>query len=220
MSNSSDFFKKFQPLFEAKDDDKNDKKDEKKKEKIKSDKKANNVKESATDFFRKYADIIVEAESDDDEDPDVAIADKVKGKDKKNQKDADKDLPPWLKGKLDKKDKDAEDKGAKKAAKDLTEDELDRYIDSHTKDGKRRKDAPWTDDDFDKMPSDKLSFDPKVLNQVKKTVTSKYGAGNFYHKGNGTDFSWQKFGPGQDSLVGPEYVFRYDPSTNKITKIK
>jgi len=87
-------------------------------------KKATNVKENAADFFRKYSDMIAEAEEvkessdDEDEDPDVAIADKEKGKDKKTQKDADKNLPPWLKGKMDKADKSDEDKGAKKAKKD------------------------------------------------------------------------------------------------------
>ena len=94
------------------------------KEEKKEEKKASNVKESGADFFRKYSDMIAEAEEvtesydDEDEDPDVAIADKEKGKDKKTQKDADAKLPPWLKGKMDKADKKDEDKGAKKAKKD------------------------------------------------------------------------------------------------------
>lgn len=83
-------------------------------------KKPANVKETAGEFFRRYADIITEAEEDDDEDPDVAAADKVKGKDGATQSDAEKKLPPWLQKKdaFDKKDKKAEDKGAKAAKKD------------------------------------------------------------------------------------------------------
>jgi hypothetical protein len=95
-------------------------------DKEKKDKKPKNTKESAGEFFRRYADIITEAEED-DEDPDVAAADKVKGKDGKTQKDAEKGkkLPPWL----DKKDKEDEDKGAKKAKKDKDLDEsLDEEV--------------------------------------------------------------------------------------------
>jgi hypothetical protein len=168
---SSDFFRKFQPLFESKEEDAaskkradkraaeeeawakskgtpkkdvkegwsdenpdDDKSDWAEREQCKADdkrkadkedaackaldkaKKPKNTKESAGEFFRRYADIITEAESDDEEDPDVAAADKVKGKDGKTQKDAEKGkkLPPWL----DKKDKEDEDKGAKKAKKE------------------------------------------------------------------------------------------------------
>ena len=137
MSNSHDFFKKYQSLFEGKEcseekaDDKKEKADKNADNYKKGNVRANwgdkaeggpgskpkNTKESAGEFFRRYADIITEAEED-DEDPDVAAADKVKGKDGKTQKDADKNLPPWLKKNMDKKDKDDEDKGAKKAKKD------------------------------------------------------------------------------------------------------
>jgi hypothetical protein len=199
MSNSHDFFKKFQSLFESKDSDRNDpgykdlvdktqdkkkaeaekkaeadkkpveegkmseldierkekrekaaKEAKEKKAKEAKEKKPANVKESGAEFFRRYADIVTEAEEDDvkedmefdkckkchkepcvcgdetdikesyddEEDPDVAIADKEKGKDKKTQKDSEKNLPPWLKKGLEKKDKEAEDKGAKKTKKD------------------------------------------------------------------------------------------------------
>lgn len=144
---SSDFFRKFQPLFEGKEvtenrwaannpdkdqdeefekaqcaaDDKRkaDKEDAACDAADKKDKKPKNTKESAGEFFRRYADIITEAEED-DEDPDVAKADNVKGKDGATQSDAEKKLPPWLQKKdaFDKKDKKAEDKGAKAAKKD------------------------------------------------------------------------------------------------------
>jgi hypothetical protein len=138
-NNSHDFFKKFNNLFEGKDPD--DSYDEKRQEKVdadcaaedaakkkKEDKKPANVKENAADFFRKYSDIIKEAEEtvtesdDEDEDPDVAKADKVKGKDGKTQKDSEKNLPPWLKKNLDKSDKKDEEKGSKKFKKEKDED--------------------------------------------------------------------------------------------------
>lgn len=88
----------------------------------KKDKKPSNVKETASEFYRRYADIVNEAFGDEDEeDPDVKIADKEKGKDGKTQKDADKNLPPWLKGKMDKKDKESEDKGAATTKKEKME---------------------------------------------------------------------------------------------------
>lgn len=70
---SSDFFRNFQPLFESKDVDMEEKvtkaEDKRKADKedaavkaLDKDKKANNVKETAGAFFRKYADIIAEAE--------------------------------------------------------------------------------------------------------------------------------------------------------------
>ena len=101
MSNSHDFFKKYQALFEGKEcsedkeaDDKKEKADKDADNYKKGNVRANwgdkaeggpgskpkNTKESAGEFFRRYADIITEAEED-DEDPDVAAADKVKGKD-------------------------------------------------------------------------------------------------------------------------------------------
>ena len=78
------------------------------------DEKPANVKESAHDFFTRYADLLKESNDDEDEDPDVAIADKEKGKDKKTQKETEKKLPPWLQ----KKDEADENKGVKKAKKD------------------------------------------------------------------------------------------------------
>ena len=140
MSNSHDFFKKYQALFEGKEcsedkeaDDKKEKADKDADNYKKGNVRANwgdkaeggpgskpkNTKESAGEFFRRYADIITEAEED-DEDPDVAAADKVKGKDGATQSDSEKKLPPWLQKKdaFDKKDKKAEDKGAKAAKKD------------------------------------------------------------------------------------------------------
>ena len=122
MGNSSDFFRAYQPLFEEKEDGKKGKKPEwltkvEKDAEEKEDKKPKNVEETSANFFRKYSDIIKEAEED-DEDPDVAAADKVKGKDKQTQKDAEKKLPPWLKKGFDKKEKSDEDKGAKKAKAD------------------------------------------------------------------------------------------------------
>lgn len=118
MGNSSDFFRGLQPLFEAKEDGKKGKKPEwltkaEEKAEEKEGKKPANVKETAADFFRKYSDIIAEAEDYDDEDPDVAIADKEKGKDKKTQKDSEKGKK-WNFEKADKKD---QDKSAKKVAK-------------------------------------------------------------------------------------------------------
>jgi len=115
MGNASDFFRQYQPLFEAKEDGKKSKKPEwltkvETDSEEKKDKKPKNVEETAANFFRKYSDIIKEAEED-DEDPDVAIADKEKGKDKKTQADADKGKK-WNFEKADKKD---EEKGAKKA---------------------------------------------------------------------------------------------------------
>lgn len=84
----------------------------------KKDKKASNVKETASEFYRRYADIVNEAFGDDDEeDPDVAAADKVKGKDGATQSDAEKKLPPWLQ----KKDKEDEDKGAATTKKEKME---------------------------------------------------------------------------------------------------
>jgi hypothetical protein len=67
---SSDFFRKFQPLFEsamstkAADaaDDRVTKAKETKAKKKEEEKKPKNVKENAADFFRKYSDIIKEAE--------------------------------------------------------------------------------------------------------------------------------------------------------------
>jgi hypothetical protein len=128
-NNSHDFFKKFNTLFEGKEcsEEKEVKKEEEKKDEKK--KQPANVKENAADFFRKYSDIIKEAEEtvtesdDEDEDPDVAKADKVKGKDGKTQADSEKNLPPWLKKNLDKSDKKAEDKGAKKFKKEKDLDE-------------------------------------------------------------------------------------------------
>ena len=112
---ASDFFRKFQPLFEAKEDNKKDDKIEVKKPD--EEKKPTNVKETAAEFFRKYSDMVTEAESctedEDDEDEDVKIADKEKGKDKKTQKDSEKGKK-WNFEKADKKD---EDKSAKKVAK-------------------------------------------------------------------------------------------------------
>jgi hypothetical protein len=161
MTSASDFFRKTNQLFEAKDNDGEYDSTETKIEQAKADKEAKvdaqikkskkpfsnlkaNVKESAADFFRKYSDIIAEAEEvdekkrdeekadnpmankkkrteevkesydDEDEDPDVAIADKEKGKDKKTQADADK----GKKWNFEKADKKAEDKGAKKLKAD------------------------------------------------------------------------------------------------------
>jgi len=180
---SSDFFKKLQPLFEAKDSDlekavckaEDKKKADKEDAAVKAlDKKPANVKENAADFFRKYSNIVTEAEEacdgkdwyidttdgdrkagpfnsekeahdhlynlkkktsreetssmkvvcesygdDDDEDPDVKKAEATKGKDGKKQADFEK----GKKWNFDKADKNAEDKAAKKAAKDkdLTE---------------------------------------------------------------------------------------------------
>lgn len=152
---SSDFFRKFQPLFEAKEEAKDDKKKgffqnknipkednledppeevkvEGKEKKVKESKAVNatNTRATGAEFFRKYSDIIKEAEEqevkegwddgdyDDDEDPDVKKADAVKGKDGKTQKDADKKKPAWLDKKLDKADKKDQDKGAKALKKD------------------------------------------------------------------------------------------------------
>lgn len=58
-------------------------------------KKPVNTRETAAEFFRKYSDIIKEAEevkeeAEDDEDEDVKKADKEKGKDGETQKDAEK----------------------------------------------------------------------------------------------------------------------------------
>lgn len=135
---SLDFFRNLQPLFESKDDDQHFGGDKTEKElkknpgsdihkpNEKKDKKPANVKETAGDFFRRYSDIIAEAEKsdedpvteswgdDDDEDPDVAKAEKVKGKDGKTQKDSE----GGKKWNFEKADKKAEDKGAKALKKD------------------------------------------------------------------------------------------------------
>jgi hypothetical protein len=88
-------------------------------------KKPSNVKETASEFYRRYADIVNEAfgDDDDEEDPDVKAADKVKGKDGATQSDAEKKLPPWLQKKdaFAKKDKKSEDKGAATTKKEKME---------------------------------------------------------------------------------------------------
>lgn len=109
---SSDFFRNFQPLFESKDvdmEEKVTKAEEKRKadkedaavKALAKDKKASNVKETAGAFFRKYSDIIKEAEEDD--------ADDKKDEDKDEDKDDKKKewVPPWKKdGKKDDKSDD------------------------------------------------------------------------------------------------------------------
>ena len=121
---SAEIMRNYTEILEGKDPD--DSYDEKRQEKVDADeaakkkadeKKASNVKESSSELLTRYAAILAEDEYD-DEDPDVAKADKERGKDGKTQSDSEKKLPPWLKGKLDKKDKEAENKGAKKAKKD------------------------------------------------------------------------------------------------------
>ena len=186
---SSDFFKKLQPLFEATATDLSKVVDNSSKRKAaryspdenpltkkeataelakvgKGTKNPANVKENATDFFRKFSDIVTEAESvdskkwyvdtkngdrkagpfdteldasnylaklqqkhpgeetegfklvnesyDDEDDEDVKKADAVKGRDGKTQKDVDS-KKKWS---FDKADKKAEDRGAKKVAKE------------------------------------------------------------------------------------------------------
>jgi hypothetical protein len=135
MSLAADILKKYVSLIDSNETpsrrklteskaDKDDAADSKKVEKeelkksSKNSVKADNVKESVHDFFRRYIDIISESGDDDSEDPDVKVADSVKGKDGKTQSDAEKKLPPWLKGKLDSKDREAEEKGAKKAKRE------------------------------------------------------------------------------------------------------
>jgi hypothetical protein len=106
---SSDFFRKFQPLFEAADpkDDKKKLQDPPKEVKIDKDLtkkgygkqgKATNVKENSADFFRKYSDIIKEAEEQIEE---------VKEEDEDKEEVAESDDP------FDKNYKDPGDKEEK-----------------------------------------------------------------------------------------------------------
>jgi hypothetical protein len=105
---SSDFFRKFQPLFEsamstkaadAADDRVTKAKETKaKKKEEKEDKKPKNVKENAADFFRKYSDIIKEAEEQIEE---------VKEEDEDKEEVAESDDP------FDKNYKDPGDKESK-----------------------------------------------------------------------------------------------------------
>jgi len=167
---SSDFFKKLQPLFEDKaepakmskkaraaDTEQSDKeyiakKKQREADKKEAAKKPANVKETATDFFRKYSTIVTEAESAadrEDDDDDTNSDEEDDGLETK--KDAKKkNLPPWLKDKKDVKESygdDDEDPDVAKADK------------VKGKDGKTQKDAEgkkkWSFDKADKSAEDK-----------------------------------------------------------------
>ena len=193
---SSDFFKKLQPLFEDKaesgmskkgkaaDTDQSDREYIAQRQKKEAEKKAEkpaNVKETATDFFRKYSDIVTEAEVvdeakvvesyDDDEDPDVAKAMSVKGKDGKKQTDVEKAKKWSFDKKLDKADKSAEDKAAKKVAKDKDLTEAKKSKDSI------KAEIKATNDKIDAIVKDggRVTLtDPLTvkLNKLKKQLTA------------------------------------------------
>lgn len=104
MGNASDFFRKFQPLFESKEEAKKDDKktkmdknlDNYKKGNVranwadKAERKSANVKETAADFFRKYSDMIAEAEGDEGsecEDGEDEGAEATRAADEKNERE-------------------------------------------------------------------------------------------------------------------------------------
>lgn len=145
-----------------------------------------NVKENAVDFFRKYSDIVTEADTitasnvvesyDDDEDPDVAKAMSVKGRDGKKQADVEKKNKWSFDKKLDKADKKAEEKGAKKAAKDndLTEAKKTKAdIKSEIKATNDKIDAIVKDGGRVSL-TDPLTAKLNKLKKQLKTVTESY----------------------------------------------
>jgi hypothetical protein len=120
------------------------------KKELEKDKKASNVKENAADFFRKYSDMIAEAETaadrEDDED-DTNADEEDDGLETQDEgKTKSKNLPPWLKDKKEVKesyDDEDEDPDVAKADKEKG------------KDGKTQKDAdkklpPWLKKNIDK----------------------------------------------------------------------
>lgn len=110
-TNNHDFFKKMGQLFEGKESADDKLPDPPKEinltpaqmgEKKTGSKKPVNVKETASEFFRKYSDLITEAESAadrEDDDDDTNADEEDDDLETKGEGDTKKNLPPWLNNK-------------------------------------------------------------------------------------------------------------------------